>query len=210
MLGLIAVTGSVLAWRIVGSWSALVETAYGRVLLVKIGVVLAVAAIAGANRFWLLPRTTSTEPAASKTARRTVIRTVAAEAALLVAVVGLTGFLVQLSPNVGVDADRTITATKPLGDLTVRAALSPAVHGPNELTVELLDADGSPVDPYAAPTATLNSIGLNLGEIELTRTAVGTYSADVVIPQSGNWVLQVGARTSRFDNPVTLLFLTVS
>ena len=36
--------GTFLAWRILGSWAGFVETAYGRLLLTKIGIALVVAA----------------------------------------------------------------------------------------------------------------------------------------------------------------------
>ncbi len=46
ILAVLVVTGSLLAWRILGSWSALLDIAYGRLLLVKIVAVLVVIGIA--------------------------------------------------------------------------------------------------------------------------------------------------------------------
>lgn len=99
-LAALAVTGTIAAWRILGSWSALVETGYGRVLLVKIGVVVLIAVLAGANRFLLLPRVIAeadgdTVPTAVLRLRTLVRR----EALLVVVVLCLTGFLVGLSPH---------------------------------------------------------------------------------------------------------------
>ena len=51
----LVVAGSVLAWRIVGSWDALVSTGYGRLLLVKVAFALVAVAIAAWNRYRLLP-----------------------------------------------------------------------------------------------------------------------------------------------------------
>jgi copper resistance protein D len=60
-LGLVAVgtllaTGAVNTWALVGSMSALLETDYGRLLLLKIALFLAMVAIASVNRFRLTPR----------------------------------------------------------------------------------------------------------------------------------------------------------
>ncbi|MDD9377438.1 copper resistance protein CopC [Streptomyces sp. ZAF1911] len=48
----LACTGTYQAWRQVGSWSALTGTDYGRLLLVKIGLVAVVVAIAYTSRKW--------------------------------------------------------------------------------------------------------------------------------------------------------------
>ncbi|MGW1770595.1 copper resistance CopC/CopD family protein [Streptomyces sp. NPDC002104] len=48
----LAVTGTYQSWRQVGSWSALTGTDYGRLLLVKIGLVALVVAIAYTSRKW--------------------------------------------------------------------------------------------------------------------------------------------------------------
>ncbi|KUL40388.1 hypothetical protein ADL22_15005 [Streptomyces sp. NRRL F-4489] len=45
-------TGTYQSWRQVGSWSALTGTAYGRLLLVKVGLVVVLVAVAGLSRRW--------------------------------------------------------------------------------------------------------------------------------------------------------------
>ncbi|MCK7623292.1 copper resistance protein CopC [Streptomyces sp. RS10V-4] len=45
-------TGTYQSWRQVGSWSALTSTAYGRLLLVKVGLVVVLVAVAGLSRRW--------------------------------------------------------------------------------------------------------------------------------------------------------------
>ncbi|MFD0591957.1 CopD family protein [Catellatospora coxensis] len=55
VLAALVATGTLLVWRILGSWTALVDTGYGRLVLAKIAVVLAALAIAAWNRWSLLP-----------------------------------------------------------------------------------------------------------------------------------------------------------
>ena len=96
----LSATGVLLAWRIVGSWSALFDTGYGALLLVKIGVALVAVLIAAWNRYALLPRLhESTHRRDRRVGARVVVRAIAAEAAVLVAVLLVTGLLVDRSPE---------------------------------------------------------------------------------------------------------------
>lgn len=57
-------TGIYQSWRQVGSWSALTGTRYGQLLLVKIGLVVVMVAVAWLSRRWTLRLTEATAPAA--------------------------------------------------------------------------------------------------------------------------------------------------
>jgi len=92
LVAAVAVTGTLLAWRILPDAGALVRTGYGRTLVAKVAVVALVVAIAAWNRFRLVPR------AADTAAHRTLRRTVAAEAALVLLALAVTGVLVSQSP----------------------------------------------------------------------------------------------------------------
>jgi copper transport protein len=94
VLAALVLAGSVLAWQLVGSWRGLVESGYGRVLVAKVALVIVAVAIAAYNRRRLVPRDADT--------RRTLTRTIGAEALLLVSVLLVTGFLVQQDPPAGV------------------------------------------------------------------------------------------------------------
>lgn len=64
VLALVA-TGVYQSWRQLGSWSALTDTSYGQLLLVKIGLVIVLVGIAYISRRWTaqLPETAATETA---------------------------------------------------------------------------------------------------------------------------------------------------
>lgn len=64
VLALVA-TGVYQSWRQLGSWSALTDTSYGQLLLVKIGLVIVLVGIAYISRRWTaqLPETTAAEAA---------------------------------------------------------------------------------------------------------------------------------------------------
>lgn len=218
LLLVLAVTGTLMGWRILEGWSPLVHTTYGRLLLVKVGLALVVAGVAGWNRMRLLPRV---RDGVGHSARRTAVLRVATvvrvEAGLLVVLLGVTGFLVNQSPRDDTTATRAPVASRVEtgvvdDDLKVLATATPGTRGPNTVTIQVQDGTGEPVEGYAAPTLVVRSatvaadpegVGLDLGAVELVPVAAGTYAAEVVLPTPGTWVLQVSLRRSEFDNPVT-------
>ncbi|QZY28548.1 copper resistance protein CopC [Nocardioides coralli] len=209
----VAVAGTVLGWRVVGSWSALVETGYGRLLLVKVGVALIVAGLGGWNRYRLLPRVRGAVGFADRGgAVGLVTRTVRVEAALLVVLLAMTGFLVNQSPRpapVEVPPGRTGVQAGALTDLQLYATLTPLETGANTLLVQLQDETGEPVVPPEVPEVQLRSGGLDLGSVPLAETDTGTYRAEVLLPRPGVWEVQVALRISRFESPVTTVRFTV-
>lgn len=209
----VAATGTFLAWRIVGSWSGLVETRYGWLLLAKVAIALLVVGLGAWNRWRTLP---AVERAAGfgdrERAAAAVTRTVRAEAVLLVALLGVTGFLVNQSPRpapVAAASGTTGVGAAEAGDLRVLAVMDPRREGVNTLLVQVQDASGEPYDPPTNPVVDLGAEGFDLGTVAVRPIAAGTYRGEVVVPQAGEWEVQVSLPLSRFDNPVTTVTLTV-
>lgn len=210
----VAGAGAFLSWRILGSWTGFVETTYGWLLLAKIAIALAVAAIGGWNRWRTLPAVeTATGFADRSRAAGIVTRTVRVEAVLLVVLLGVTGFLVNQSPRpapVTVASGTTGVGAATAGDLRVLAVLDPRRTGTNTLLVQVQDASGEPYDPPVNPVVRLGTEGLDIGTVTVTPIAAGTYRGEVVVPRPGEWEVQVSIALSRFENPVTTVRLRVS
>ncbi|TWH04724.1 copper transport protein [Nocardioides sp. J9] len=211
----LVLTGALLAWRIAGSWGVLLETGYGRLLMVKVAVAAVAVAIACWNRFALVPRLQDASRRRERRAGAGLLgRTTAAEAGVLVAVLLVTGFLVDRSPErepeVPVVATEPVVDTTRVGDIEVRATLAPPTTGPVTITVELLDADGQPTEGWSAPSLRLSDgAELDLGDLPATSRGPGVYSAPAVLPSGGEWRLQVSLPLSEFERPVTVLELPV-
>ena len=94
-LALVVASGAYNGWVEVSSLRALWTTAYGRILVTKVALVLAVASVGATNRYRVLPALAAA-PAAAGVAR--LARTVAYEAALGLAVLGCTALLTESSP----------------------------------------------------------------------------------------------------------------
>jgi putative copper resistance protein D len=99
-VGLLALTGAVNSWLLVGSWSALVGTPYGRLLGLKILLFLAMVAVALVNRWRLVPRL-GDQPAATVTA---LSRAILVEQGLGLAILAVVSLLGTWAP--AIDAAR--------------------------------------------------------------------------------------------------------
>jgi len=100
-LTLLLATGLFNALVEVPAWSALIDTAYGRALTLKLVLVLPLLAVAGLNAFILRPglvRKVQQEAGGIEELRRLLARTVPLEAALGIAVLAVVGVLTQYTP----------------------------------------------------------------------------------------------------------------
>lgn len=212
LVTVLAVTGVVLAWRILGSWAALVDTGYGQALLVKIGLVLLAVAAAGYNRFVLRPAIAAAPTGDPGWLR--LRRSVTVEAGLLVAVLAVTGWLVNASPvepaavgatgpsgvaGAAVPAERTV----PLGSGQVTARLTPGTSGINSLEFTVVDANGQPVQPVSDPTVSVTMPAAGVGPLTrpVSVTGPGAYQAVLDLPLSGQWLVTISVRISEFEQP---------
>ncbi|MEU5563602.1 copper resistance CopC/CopD family protein [Micromonospora musae] len=217
----IAATGVYLSWRQVGSWAALGATDFGRLLLGKLAVVLAVVALAaGARRF---VRRRGREPlgldAAPAAAVRRLRRSVVGEILLGVAVVSITALLVNTAPartsyappvhtTVPVPA-AAAESVAGLRDASIEVNIEPARSGSNVADIYLTGPDGSLV---AVPeiSGRLESPDRDVPALPVTVTAAepGHYVANSMsIPFPGEWVLRLDIRVSDFDEtPVRVQF----
>lgn len=215
---ILAVSGTVMGVLIVGSFDALITTSYGLTLLLKIGIVIPVIAIAVYNRTRLLPRITSRPTARMQW--QTLTRTLSYEAALLIAVLLLTGFLTNLSPThehhdtssaSTAATAQTVTIDADAQGLALRGELEPALTGENEITFTL-EYDGESVAPDEVTLRTTQAEH-DLGPFETTAEldpATGEYSAELNMPVAGEWELQVLARVSTFAQPIVTIPVTVN
>lgn len=202
VLLLVAASGIVLAWRILHTFDAFWDTSFGHVLIIKLVVVAMVVGMAAYNRFVLLPVARTGNEAAGDFVRR-VVR---AEAAGLVVVLAITGFLVQQSPVAdsnpaygGLD-DKTSTAID--GNVRAYVVADSGRVGRNTLTIQIQDTAGNPIEPFAEPTVAPSLGTVQLGNQQLVSIDSGTYQTSVVFPRAGTWTVRVSFRLSAFNGPV--------
>lgn len=223
---LLAASGILMGVLIVGSWQALLVSTYGRLLLAKLGLVAVVVALAACNRLRFLPRISRIPGAAEQWL--SLRRTLRWEAAVLVAVLAVTGFLTNTSPGSesgsgsgsgsesgsesgsGAAAPASAPLVAQSQGLTVDGSLAPATPGTNELAFKLR-FDGEPV------TTEDVVVEARLPEQELgplTATAqfdpeTGDYAASLPLPLAGEWQIRVLARIDTYTQPIAVTVVTI-
>jgi putative copper resistance protein D len=100
-VALMTAGGIVNAWFLVGSLAGFVETDYGRVLLVKIGMFLAMFALATVNREILIPRLAGPLPGRLRETLPPLRRNTAIIGLLAILVIAIVALLGTLPPAVG-------------------------------------------------------------------------------------------------------------
>jgi copper transport protein len=226
----IVVSGVVQAWRQLGSLSALVDTPYGRLLVVKVVLVALMVGVAGLSRAWVRRRLAPAgAPGAGPADAAGLRRSVAAEVAIAVAVLAVTAGLVQAVPGDRAGADDAGVAG-PAGaagaagagapyttemhgeEVLVEATVGPTATGPTTVDIAARDHGGDPIDPEEV-TATLRLPAQALGPIDLSLTEEGTgefTSEGAELPFAGEWELVVTVRTSDIDQDRLVTTFTVS
>ncbi|WP_162641603.1 copper resistance CopC/CopD family protein [Streptosporangium sp. 'caverna'] len=217
----IAVTGLYLAWRQVGTWGALGGTDFGRLLLGKLALVLAVLALAaGARRF---VRRRGREPlgldAAPSAALRRLRRSVAGEVVLGIAVLSITAVLVNTAParaSYAPPVDSTVPFPAAAADAlpglrggSVEVKIEPARLGGNVADIYINGRDGSLVTvPEVSGALESRDRTIPALPVKVVAAEPGHYVANSMsIPYPGDWVLRLDIRISDFDEtPVRVPF----
>lgn len=263
-VAVLVVTGLYQSWRQVGTWTALTGTAYGRLLLVKVGLVAVLLAVGWGSRRWTrrLAETAGAPPRAeddgaeredadaargaadpvraaqlarqraavaaarrrrardADPARAGLRRSVFAETAVVVVLLGVTTALTSTEPGrtqEQADRMRAAAATAvpdrpvdlglpfdtggPDGAGTVRLVLDPGRSGGNTLRVAVDGPDGRPRDVAELKVSfTLDAQGIGPLPVVLDRTAAGRWTArSARLPMPGDWRVRVTVRTSDVD-----------
>jgi copper transport protein len=187
----LGLTGVYLAWRQAGELGALPATSFGRLLLIKTGIVLGIIGLAYFSR-----RAVARGPSAAR-----LRRTVLAEAVLGVAVLGVTAGLVNAAPA-------RVSYVKPI-DVTVPGVMGgkiqvhvePAKQGQNVTDIYLVSGDGRLFIPPEIEVR-LRKDDTSL-PVELTDAEPGHYVATAMtVPSPGEWTLRIVVRVSEIDEKV--------
>ena len=187
------VSGLINSWNLLSGPVDLVDTAYGRLLALKIALFVAMLGIAAVNRFHLTPLL------AAAGARAALARNSLAETALGLGVLLLVGALGTMAPTAhhhlptaDVPADAAfvhIHTEQAMAEVTI----DPGRAGPANANIRLLDENFSEL-PANVVHLTLESPAPGPAPVErdAVRQADGTWAVDGIdLPASGNWTVRV-------------------
>jgi copper transport protein len=219
----LAVTGSANAWRQLGSLDGLTDSAYGRWLVIKLLLVVAVVGVAFFSR--RMSRSDEDEPAVDGEAAPVAVgaavadvqepppalrRTVALEVAGIALILMATAGLVNSPPPPS--AATTESASVVVGDRIVQVELEPAVTGGTEMHVYLSSPSGG-LDRADEITVEASLPAADLGPLEIELVPAGpnhVIGVAVDLPVAGLWTFEVTARFGEFDQAVFTVQIPVS
>jgi copper transport protein len=233
-------TGVYQAWREVRTPSALFGTSYGLVLVGKIALVVVLVGMGWFARRWVrrhygFEAVTVTEKRRARRgpdpdATTRFQRLIVVEAAIAIALLGLTAVLVNSEPAAAAQTRANTVPARPVssgpvnlampfdtGALTgkgqVAVSMLPGKVGKNELHISVLDDTARPLT-VAEVTATLSAPDRGLGPMPVNLTYAGLpghyISPETAISLPGSWVLAVTVRTSEVDQATVRLTMDVT
>jgi copper transport protein len=195
-------SGVYLSWRQVGTLPALPATAFGRLLLIKSGIVVAIVGLAYFSR-----RAVGRGGSDADLARH-LRRSVGGEAVLGVAVLGLTAVLVNTAPaRVSYGPPLDVTVATNAGSKSglalgrVQLKLDSTKQGESVADVYLVARNGS-LFPAPELTARLIPAKGGVGPLRPAFAAAepGHFVATrLAMPFAGHWTLRLEVRTSEID-----------
>lgn len=189
----VAVTGVVRAVDAVGAWDALISTDYGRLLIIKGALLVALAVLGAVNRYRVIPRM----PAAAAM----LPRVAAAELALGAIVLVITGLLTGLAP--ARQEAEAVIAARPVvvtgndfaTSVRVRLEIAPGLPGANRFMLRAVDYDtGRPVaaDRASLSFRSVERPDLGTSALELRPAGSGVFTADGAnLSLGGPWTVTV-------------------
>ena len=197
-VGILAVSGLLLARLHLSAWSELVRTSYGRWLAAKLVVFAAMLALGawhyGGVERRLLRALEDGEAAPGPVAR--FRRSVRLEAALGVAALGLAGVLGVTGPPAppgftGADqAAASFRHDRTLAEARVRLEVAPLRPGPNAIHLTMTDPAGRPLADATAAIVQLTPADASVGAVtfQLDRVGPGAFAAPAaVLGLIGRW-----------------------
>jgi copper transport protein len=183
----------------------LVETAFGRAVLVKIALFAAIVALGAINRRRLLPALARAARSGESPGRAGLLlrRTLRAELLLGIAALATTGALAGYAPSVA-ETSGPFSGNADIGPARLQLTVDPARVGPNEMHVYLFDRrDGSQYDATKELTVTaeLPAKRIEPLELEATKAGPGHYVVSgAPLAVDGEWTVEIVARVTEFDD----------
>jgi copper transport protein len=215
-VGVILVTGLYQAWREVGlSWSAIIDTAYGRLVALKLLGLIALIGLGAFARWSLGSLAPRTDDPVELSLRQRLVRAHLKQSVFLELEVGvvvliLTGVLVNTIP--AKDAvDHSVHRTLSAAGVTVDVAIAPGRVGVDTVTLTAFNGAGRPQKLDTA-SGSLDLPAKGIASLPVTFTTIKGSNRATATPTfalTGSWELTFEVQTSpvnaiQFTTPVQI------
>lgn len=202
-VGVLLFSGVLNGFFIIRTFDSLFHTAYGKTLLLKIGLFV-IMLVLGAVHVWMT----------KFSRKRSISATIKAEWALGIAVLFTTAVFTSL-PSPPPPAPLPFNGSETIGNgETLSLHITPNQPGKNEFQVIVTDHNGSLVKDIQQFTVTVYQTGFSGKQHESTfdlkKTKEGTFeAANLSITEKGNWKIKVHGLTNDF-NEINQIFSTTN
>jgi copper transport protein len=204
-VGLILLTGIAQAFVYVRDLDNLLDTPYGRAVLIKFVLLVGALVPLGAyNRYRSVPRLERIAAGGEAPGRAGLFlrRALRGEVALIVVVLGVTAALAGYAPATAVQSG-PFSGSASLGPAALEVTVDPARVGPNQVHLYLFDAkNGAQFSRAKELTVTATMADKSIGPLPLDpqRSGPGHYTIQgAQLGVTGDWQLDVTMRVSAFD-----------
>ncbi|WP_412748669.1 copper resistance protein CopC [Krasilnikovia sp. M28-CT-15] len=195
----------------VASLSGLVDSTYGRLILVKAGLAAVVIAVAAVARTVVRKGGVPESP-------RPLRRLVAVELGVSAVVLAVTAALVQIPPPRTAEAaetaatkNTTVSQTLRNSSMSLQVDIFPATVGNNSLHLYAYTPDNKPLPVVEwTATAALPAKGIEPIEVPLLRITDFHAIGDVALPAAGDWTFKFTLRTSDIDQSTVTMTAKIS
>ncbi len=214
MVALVMLTGLVQAYVYVRHLGDLLSTGYGRAVLAKLLLLLAVIGIASYNRHELVPRLRLIAERGESPGAPGILlrRSLRAEVALLAVVIGVTAALASYAPPVSAQAG-PFAVTTMVGPTTLEMDVDPARVGANQIHIYFFDSKtGAQYEKGKELTVTATLPEKGIGPLPLTAQDAGPghfVIQNALLNAPGEWRIDIVLRVSEFDQLETAVEVPV-
>jgi copper transport protein len=206
-VGAILLTGLIQAYVYVRRLDALIETGYGRAVLIKFVLLMILIGIGAYNRRRSVPRLNKIAAGGESPGRAGLLlrRALRAEVALLVVVIGVTAALASYAPPISTQSG-PFSGESTFGPIQLELSVEPARVGANQIHIYLFDAKSGA--PFARvkqlkATAALPEKNISL-PLEPQLSGPGHYTIPgALLNASGEWQITLTVRVSAFTEYTT-------
>jgi copper transport protein len=202
-VGVILISGLIQAYVLVRHPHALLDSGYGRAVLIKFCLLMALISLGAYNRYRSVPRLEKVAAGGEAPGRAGLLlrRALRGEVALLVVVLGVTGALASYAPSIAAQTGPYSTSTT-LGPTSFQMTIDPARVGANEIHLYMFDAKSGA--QYTGTkeldvTASDTDKGITL-PLTPQLSGPGHYTIPgALLSVPGTWKIGVTLRVSAFD-----------
>jgi copper transport protein len=194
----------------VASFKGLVDSTYGILVLVKVGLAASVLGVAAYSRRLVRSSTAETGPAKLR-------RPVFVELGITAVILGVTAALVQIAPPRTAQAaetaqiSSTVNQTLTNSTMALQVDVFPATVGNNSIHLYAYTPDNKPLPVVEwSATAALPAKGIEPIQVPLLRITDFHAIGDIALPAAGEWTFKFTVRTSDINESTLSMTAKIS